>query len=145
MRKLIKIQEAEDLINKYYEGDTSVREEKLLYTFLSQKNLPEQFEADKVILGYFASHKKKRNIRVIPLLRWTSIAASLIIGIIIINSIMPTGKPNSFAYVDGEKVTNIERIKEKAFASIHSWNKSESNTNLDTEELIIQQLQLFVK
>ena len=144
MQKLITIQEAEVLINKYYEGYTSGAEEKLLHTFLSQKNLPEQFEADKAILGYFASHKEKRKIQVIPLLRWTSVAASVIIGIIIVNFLMP-GKPNSYAYIDGEKVTNIEQIKEQAFASIHSWNKSESNTNLDTDELIIQQLQLFIK
>ena len=144
MRKLITIQEAEVLINKYYEGYTSGAEEKLLHTFLSQKNLPKQFEADKAILGYFASHRKKRKIQIIPLLRWTSVAASVIIGIIIVNFLMP-GKPNSYAYIDGEKVTNIEQIKEQAFASIHSWNKSESNTNLDTDELIIQQLQLFIK
>jgi len=60
MRKLINIQEAATLVNKYYEGYTSGEEEKLLYTFLSQKNLPKQFEADKAILGYFASRKKKR-------------------------------------------------------------------------------------
>jgi len=142
MRKLIKIQEAEELISKYYDGYTSAEEEKLLYTFLSQKNLPEQFEADKAILGYFASHKKKSKIQIIPLLRRTSVAASVVIGIIFINSLMP-GKSNSYAYVDGEKVTNIEQIKEKAFASINSWNKSENSTNLDTDELINQQLQLF--
>jgi len=145
MRKLIEIQEAETLINKYYEGNTSVKEEKLLYSFLSQKNLPEQFEADKAILGYFAANKKKSNIKIIPLLRWTSIAASLIIGIIIINFFMPFGKTDSYAYIDGVKVTNIEQIKEKAFASINSWSKSENSTKLDTDELINQQLQLFIK
>jgi len=139
---MITIEEAEVLINKYYDGYTSAEEERLLHAFLSQKNLPEQFEADKAILGYFASHKKNSKIQIIPLLRWTSLAASVIIGIIIINFLIPA-KSNSFAYIDGKKVTNIEQIKEQAFASIDSWNKSEINTDLDTDELIIQQLKLF--
>ena len=144
MRKIINIQEAEALVNKYYEGYTSGEEEKLLYTFLSQKNLPKQFEADKAILGYFASRKKKSKIRIIPLLRRVSLAASVIIGIIIFNFMQPA-KSESFAYIDGRKVTDIEQIKEQAFATINSWSGSDLNTNLDTDELINQQLQLFLK
>ena len=41
MSKGFKIQEAEVLLNKYYEGLTSGEEEKLLHIFLSQKRLPE--------------------------------------------------------------------------------------------------------
>lgn len=144
MRRIITIQEAGILLDKYYEGFTSAEEEKLLYIFLSQKNLPEQFEADKAILAYFASHKKKSKIQVIPLFRWTSIAASVAIGIILV-CFLTIGTSDSYAYVDGKKITDIEQVKEQAFASIHSWNDSNNNTNLDTDELIIQQLQLFVK
>ena len=144
MRKINTIHEAGILLDKYYEGYTTGEEEKLLQSFLSQKNLPEQFEADKAILGYFAAQKKKSKIRIIPLLRWTSIAASLIIGIIVVYLLFPV-KTNSFAYVNGKKVTNMEQVKEQALASIQSWNNSDTNTNLDTDELIIQQLQLFAK
>jgi len=145
MRKNITIQEATVLLDKYYEGYTSVSEEKLLYTFLSQKNLPEQFKADKAILNYFASHKKKSKIRIIPLLRWTSVAASVIIGLLIFHNLPVTGKSDSFAYVDGKKVTKMEQVKEQALASIQSWSNSENTTNFDTDELIIQQLQQFAK
>jgi hypothetical protein len=55
------------------------------------------------------------------------------------------GKTNSYAYINGKKITNIEQIKGQALASIHSWNHSDNDTNVDTDELIIQQLQLFVK
>jgi len=144
MRKVITIEKAETLLNKYYEGFTSGKEEKLLHTFLSQKHLPEQFEADKAILDYFASHKKRSKIRIIPLLRWTSIAASVIIALLAINFSI-SSKSYSYAYVDGKKTTNIEQVKEQAFASIQSWNNSDSNSNLNTNELINQQLQLFIK
>lgn len=146
MRKIITIQEAEILVDKYYEGFTSGEEEKLLRTFLSQKNLPERFEAEKAILNYFASHKKKSKIQIIPLLRWTSasIAASAIIGMLIFN-LSITGKSDSYAYIDGKKITDKEQIKEQALASVQSWINSDTDTNLDTDELIIQQLQLFAK
>jgi hypothetical protein len=143
MRKIITTQKAGILLDRYYEGFTSTEEEKLLYIFLSQKNLPEQFEADKAILSYFASHKKKSKTQVIPLLRWTGIAASVALAITIVNLLM-FDKSDSYAYIDGKKTTDIEQIKKQALASIHSWNNSDNDTNLDTDDLIIQQLQLFV-
>ncbi|MCL1934099.1 MAG: hypothetical protein FWF53_09860 [Candidatus Azobacteroides sp.] len=142
MRKVITIQEAEVLLHKYYEGFTSGEEEKRLCTFLSQKHLPEQFMADKAILNYFASQRKKSRISIIPLLRRTSIAASIVIGLLIVHFLI-FDKPRSYAYIDGKKVTNKEQIKEQALASIQSWNNSAGDTNPD--ELINQQLQLFVK
>ena len=145
MRKTITLQEAGILLEKYYEGYTSGEEEKLLHAFLTQKRFPEQFKADKAILNYFASHRKKSKIRISLLLRWTSsAAASVIIGVLVVNFLM-SGKPYSYAYIDGKKITNIEQIKEQAFASIQSWSNSDSNSNLDTDELVNQQLQLFVK
>ena len=144
MQKNITIQEAEVLLEKYYEGITTGKEEKALHTFLSQKNLPEQFEADKAILNYFASKRKKSRTQIIPLLRWTSIAASILIGILIFN-LQVTGKPDSYAYVDGKKVTNMEQIKEQALASIQTWNNSDHTSNSDANDLINQQLQLFIE
>lgn len=145
MRRIISIQEAGVLLDKYYEGFTSAEEEKLLHTFLLQKNLPQQFEADKAILGYFASHKKKTKIQWIPLLRWTSAVAAVMVGIMLISLLFMRSQSYSYAYVDGRKVTNIEQIKEQALASIQSWSNSDRNTDLDTDELINQQLQLFIK
>jgi len=145
MRKLITIQEAEVLLERYYEGFTSGKEEKLLGAFLSQKKLPERFEPDKAILGYFDSRRKKSKTQIIPLLRWVSgVAASLMIGITVIH-FWVSDNSNSYAYIDGKKITNIEQVKEQALASVQSWNDSDGNPNLDTEQLINQQLQLFNK
>ena len=145
MRKRITIQEAKILLDRYYEGFTSGKEEKLVYAFLSQKNLPEQFETDKALLKYFDSRKKKSNVQIVPLLRRASaVAASLIIGITVVH-LLVSGQPHSYAYIDGKKVTNIEQVKEQAFASLQTWNNSDNNTDLDMDELINQQLQLFAK
>ena len=143
MKKIITTEQAEILLDRYYEGYTSVEEEQLLYIFLSQKNLPEKFDADKALLAYFATHKKKTKIRIIPLLRWTSVAASVIIGIMLITRFLMPVNYDSYAYIDGHKITNIEKVKEQMIASIQSWNNADTETNVDMDELIIQQLQLF--
>jgi hypothetical protein len=145
MRKMITIQEAVILLEKYYNGFTSAGEEKLLYAFLSQKKLPESFEADKAILGYFASRKKKSKIKIIPLMRWTSIAASVIAGILIVRFLIPVKAVETYAYIDGKKITDKEQIMEQAQLSVQSWNQSDNNASLDTDELINQQLQLFIQ
>jgi len=144
MHKMITIEQAEVLLDKYYEGFTSVEEEKLLQAFLSQKNLPGQFDADKAMLSYFASQKKKSKVQIIPLIRWSSIAAAVIIGILIVN-FLSSGKSESYAYIDGKKITDIKQVKEQVLVSIQSWNNSDTNLELDMDELINQQLQLFVK
>jgi len=143
MKKIITTEQAEILLDRYYEGYTSVEEERLLYIFLSQKNLPEKFDADKALLAYFAAHKKKAKTRIVPLLRWTSVAASVIIGIMLIAHFLMPVNYDSYAYIDGQKITNIEKVKEQMIASIQLWNNADTETNVDMDELIIQQLQLF--
>jgi len=142
MRKTITHKEAEILLEKYYEGCTSVNEEKKLVSFLSQSNLPSQFEADKAILGYFESQKSRKTVQFTPLFRLISVAASIAIVIISVYWLTPS-KPDSFAYINGEKVTDMEQIKEQALATINIWKGSDNSSNTDTEELINQQLQLF--
>ena len=56
----LSLAEADGLIEKYYDGLTSVAEEKELRSFLSQPNLPEQYKVERDILGFFEEKKKKR-------------------------------------------------------------------------------------
>ena len=57
-RNIITVDEAEKLIEKYYEGETTVAEENQLRTFLAQSNIHSQFEAEKAIFGYYESKKE---------------------------------------------------------------------------------------
>ena len=143
MRETITIQEGEVLLERYYEGFTSVKEEKLLHTFLSQKDLPERFDADQAILNYLDTQKKKSKIKIIPLWSWASAAASVLIGITLVHFLL-SEKSDSYAYIDGKKITNMEQVKEQALASLQAWN-TDNPANLNTDDIIIQQLQLFAK
>ena len=85
-RNIITVDEAEKLMEKYYEGSTTVAEENQLRTFLAQSNVPPQFEAEKTIFGYYESKKDRKNFRLQPYLRWAA-AAVIAAGVIIPDSI----------------------------------------------------------
>lgn len=141
------IQEAELLLEKYYEGKTTNAEEKRLCDFLSQKNIPEQFEADRALLGYFAGKKQKPKSIVIPFMKWASIAA-VFIGILFFIKTGIKENTESYAYINGEKITNTQAVKEQALASLENIADSpdeveNSIRNLNNKDLIQAQLQLF--
>ena len=123
MKKRITIQEADTLLEKYYEGNTSTAEEKQLKDFLAQGRLPRRFDADKAILGYFAGKKQKPESVIIPFLRWASVAA-ILSGIILISKYIATDGPTSYAYINGQKYTNIQVVKEQALASLEVVSSS---------------------
>jgi len=53
LKKTITAQEADALINKYYDGATTNTEEERLRRFLRQTGLPSKYRAEQAIFGYF--------------------------------------------------------------------------------------------
>jgi len=49
----------EKLIEKFYEGNTSIGEERMLENFFSQKDVPTSMEADKGIFRYYTSSRNE--------------------------------------------------------------------------------------
>lgn len=147
MRENSTIREVEFQLEKYYEGKTTNAEEKRLCDFLSQKDIPEQFEADRALLGYFAGKKQKPKTILIPFMKWASIAA-VFIGLILFTKTGVKENTESYAYINGEKITNTQAVKEQALASLENISDSpdeveNSIRNLNNKDLIQVQLQLF--
>jgi hypothetical protein len=111
-RKNISLQEAEKLIEKYYEGETTAAEENLLRKYLSGGNVPAQFEAEKAIMGYFASEKEKKNILRVPnTLKWAASVAAAAAVLVIFLNIFPLNQPaTNYAYIDGKKITDKNEV-----------------------------------
>lgn len=108
-RNIISLQEAEKLIEKYYEGETSVSEENLLCEYFSGKNVPAKFEAEKAIFGYFANEKEKKFVKLRPYaLKWVSSIAA--VAAIFLSILFNLPSATSYAYVDGKKITNKKEI-----------------------------------
>ncbi len=75
----------EILLEKYYEGETSIAEEKELTNYFSSPNVAQHLEQYKSLFGYFSQTKKQAFLQEIPLktknnkVAWLSIAASVVV------------------------------------------------------------------
>ncbi|MBP1663987.1 MAG: hypothetical protein H6Q19_1127 [Bacteroidetes bacterium] len=145
-RNIITVQEAEKLLEKYYEGCTTVTEENLLRTFLAQSNVPPQFEAEKAIFGYYESKKTGKHFSLQPYLKWAA-AAAIVAGIIIPVSIFQASAKTNYAYINGVKITNTQEIISLAHTTINfvsDNNEVEDGLdNLKNDETIKNQLDAF--
>ncbi|MBB3187299.1 hypothetical protein [Microbacter margulisiae] len=142
--------EAENLLEKYYEGATTVEEERQLQQFLSQKDLPLRFEADQAILGYFAESRPetKKQASIVSFIRWSSVAATLLVGFFLAKFLFSNQVQLNYAYVNGQKITNIKEIKAQAMASLQIIASSPdevqaSTRDLNNNEIINQELAVF--
>ncbi len=75
----------EDLLEKYFQGETSIAEEKELKDYFSSPNVAQHLEQYKPMFGYFSQVKEQKSTQEIPLqtkkrnVTWLSIAASAVI------------------------------------------------------------------
>jgi hypothetical protein len=75
----------ETLLEKYFQGETSVSEEKELKNYFSSSDVAQHLEQYKPLFGYFSKAKNQEFSQSIPLqtkkhnVRWFSIAASVIV------------------------------------------------------------------
>lgn len=150
MKKYLTIPEADQLFEKYYEGETSGAEEELLQAFLEQDNLPERFDAERALFGYFAQEKKpKRNLwlRLNPVLKWTVAAAVLVTGVFLIDQRLQT-QSNDLAYVNGVRCTDAKQVTALALASIDQLDLGSDEVagtvdKMNDADLVESQLQAF--
>ena len=75
----------EDLLEKYFQGETSIAEEKELKDYFSSPNVAQHLEQYKPMFGYFSQVKEQKSTQTIPLktkkrnVAWLSIAASVVV------------------------------------------------------------------
>jgi hypothetical protein len=75
----------EALLEKYFEGETSIAEENELKSYFSSSNVAEHLEQYRPLFGYFAEAKEQKltdNVMLISKKRkvaWLSIAASIVV------------------------------------------------------------------
>lgn len=143
--------EIDQLIERYYDGLTTADEEKRLLQFLSQPGLPPQYEPEKAILGYFNNKKTTRTEKErysIPLyMRWSAVAA-VALAVMLSIPVFRTVEQRSFAYVDGQRITEPGEIKSQAISSLNALSSGKSLVddgleNVSTRGIIQEQLDAF--
>jgi hypothetical protein len=76
----------EQLLEKYFQGETSIAEEKELKAYFSSLNVAQHLEQYKSVFGYFSQAKEQQYKKMIPIptnkrkkVVWLSLAASVVI------------------------------------------------------------------
>jgi hypothetical protein len=75
----------EDILEKYFQGETTIAEENQLKEYFSSSNVAQHLEQYKPMFGYFSQVKQQKSTQTIPLktkkrnVAWLSIAASAVV------------------------------------------------------------------
>lgn len=75
----------EDILEKYFQGETSIAEENELKEYFSSPNVAQHLEQYKPMFGYFSQVKQQKSTLELPLktkkrnVAWLSIAASVVV------------------------------------------------------------------
>ena len=141
------------LIEKYFEGLTSLSEEMILKTFFQQDNIPEELKIYQPIFRFYSKAQQEwdasvpdkvitvdtanRNQIRFRRIQWISIAAAaclvLFVGLHFSSNTQNDVSTTSLAYIDGKKYTSPEIIKAEALKSLE-------NLSEDNDEIISSQI-----
>jgi hypothetical protein len=140
--------EIDSMLERYFEGLTSVEEEKQLYRWLSHPSLKGEYSAERAMLGYFKESKSSVQLVAMRWIKQVAVVAVLVVsGFAAIQLFTPPVQA-SYAYVNGTKITNPEQVRSKAMASVSGLPSSdalvdENLKNVSSKELIESQLDIF--
>jgi hypothetical protein len=128
------------LIEKYFEGLTTLEEEQCLREYFRKDTIPAELESYKAIFQFFTSErdaigtnsprlheKKSRKIY----LRWASVAAAaclLLYGGLKLTFDDYQTPETSCAYINGEAYTNLELIQSEALKSLENLSANNEAT-----------------
>ncbi len=123
------------LVNRYFEGLTSLEEEQFLCNYFQGEEIDEEFEALKPLFRFFIEERKstekgsKGEKRKIEWIQWISVAACLvlIVGLGLFFNSQRNVKITSQAYIDGEKYTDIELIQSQVLNSLINLSEGEED------------------
>lgn len=156
----MELQKFKDILEKYYEGLSSLNEEKELKLFLKHYNGDDaDLNEAKVFFGLLddsvyetvdidfkdiTNSKPKSNTKRIYLVL-SSVAASLIIGISLTFLLNTNNSPIVYAYVDGQPITNKQeaiKYSQQALLSLQS-NLNKGTNKLDYVNKINKPVELL--
>lgn len=136
------------LIDSYYGGVTSVKDEKRLYKLLMHPSLKESYHAERAMLSYFKAERPSVKVTALTVLRRVAVVALLVVsGMFVVQYTTPKLQA-SYAYVNGVRVTDLATIRSEAISSLNdmpgvSTHINMSLTDVSSGQLIEEQLSVF--
>lgn len=126
----------EELLDKYFEGQTSCEEERLLRRFFTQEDVPQHLQPYRALFAYTTREAEKhgrqtrKTARLRSMIRWTARAAACLLLALGIGQVVNTAAPapESYVVINGVRHTDPALVEEKA-------REAMQNVSISPEEL----------
>jgi hypothetical protein len=132
------------LIEKYFEGLTTLEEEQLLRDYFRSENIPEEWKVYQPIFQFFSEERKPKRNRISLVGRgwgrgFLAVAASLLLlfSLKFAFDVHRTSSETSLAYIDGKKYTDIILIRTEALKALESLSEEGYSSQIDALDFFL--------
>jgi hypothetical protein len=130
----------ENIIEKYFQGETTIAEEKELKEYFSSPDVAQHLEQYKPMFGYFSQVKEQKSMQEIPLqskkrnVAWLSIAASVVV-LLGIGTFMYVSEKNTSPVVAQSELGTYDNPEEALAATQKALAMLSNNVNVGIESV----------
>jgi hypothetical protein len=130
----------ENIVEKYFQGETSIAEEKELKEYFSSPDVAQHLEQYKPMFGYFSQVKEQKSTQEIPLqskkrnVAWLSIAASIVV-LLGIGTFMYVSEKNTSPVVAQSELGTYDNPEEALAATQKALAMLSNNVNVGIESV----------
>jgi hypothetical protein len=130
----------ENIIEKYFQGETSIAEEKELKEYFSSPDVAQHLEQYKPMFGYFSQVKEQKSMQEIPLqskkrnVAWLSIAASIVV-LLGIGTFIYVSEKNTPPVVAQSELGTYDNPEEALAATQKALAMLSNNVNVGIESV----------
>jgi hypothetical protein len=130
----------ENIIEKYFQGETTIAEEKELKEYFSSPDVAQHLEQYKPMFGCFSQVKEQKSMQEIPLqskkrnVAWLSIAASVVV-LLGIGTFMYVSEKNTSPVVAQSELGTYDNPEEALAATQKALAMLSNNVNVGIESV----------
>lgn len=130
----------EDILEKYFQGETTIAEENQLKEYFSSPNVAQHLEQYKPMFGYFSQVKQQKSTQEIPLqtkkrnVAWLSIAAAIVV-LLGIGTYFSVSEKNTAPVVAQTELGTYDDPEEALKATQKALALLSSNVNVGIESV----------
>ncbi|MDQ6529833.1 hypothetical protein [Flavobacterium sp. LHD-85] len=137
----MELNKIEEILEKYFQGETSIAEENQLKEYFSSSNVAQHLEQYKPMFGYFSQAKEQKSTYEIPLqtkkrnVAWLSIAASAVVLLGIGTYFFVSEKNDTTAVASQTELGTYDDPEEALKATQKALALLSSNVNVGIESV----------
>ena len=140
MHTVMELDKIENILEKYFQGETTIAEENQLKEYFSSPDVAQHLEQYKPIFGYFSQVKQQKSTQEIPLktkrrnVAWLSIAASIVVSLGI-GTYLFMSQENTAPVVAQSELGTYDDPEEALKATQKALSLLSSNVNVGIESV----------